>query len=124
MLKTLLSSLVGYKTALLSAMFLAVVVALGVQSFRLDRAQTAVTVLISKNESLVVQIDAQNIGIKSLEVASKARAVAADKAALVSKSVIARAERKALALEAMTAPIDCNAAIELLVLDAKNGGVL
>jgi hypothetical protein len=104
-----------YKNAAIGLALIAFLAALSVQSFRLDRAQTDAVILTAKNESLAVQLDAQNAGIKALEKATAARGVAADKANVIAGKTLARAEAVARAIERAPVPVNCEQAISFLV---------
>jgi hypothetical protein len=121
-LKKLLSTFTVYKNAAIGLALIALLASIGVQTFRLDRAQTALTILTAKSESLAVQLAAQNAGIKALESATAARGLAADKANVIAGKTLAKAEAVARAIEGAPVPKDCEQAISFLVDAAAGAG--
>lgn len=118
MLKNLFSSLVGFKRYLIAAAFLAVLAFAGTQSLRLTLAEGENKTLMAQKEGLTAVISAQNAGVKAVADKGKALDAAAVRATVAVNKLIATAEARARAIEAMPAPKNCEQSIEFLVKDA------
>lgn len=90
----------------------------GVQTFRLDRAQTALLIEESAHRSTKAALDAQAVGVAAVESKSKELLAASERAAKAVQKVAVAAEARARALESAPTPATCQAAIEFLARDA------
>lgn len=123
MLKNLFSSLIGFKSYLIAAAFMAVLAFAGVQTFRLSLTQADNKILTAQKEGLEALISAQNAGVKAVADKSKALEAAAARAEVAVNKIASVAEARARAVLSAPVPKDCPSAIDFLVRDAAMTGV-
>jgi hypothetical protein len=114
----LASTLAACKNTAFGVLLLALLVALGVQTLRLDGAKLKAQALAATLAERNAQLAAQNVGIAAMEAAAAAQRKAAQAAALAAKRALASASARAARIEAAPVPPTCTAAIQLLVDDA------
>lgn len=114
----MLDALSAYKNAAIGIVLLAVLAFAGVQSYRLNTRTLELAVAQADIKTLGAMVGAQNAGIQAVKDAGAKAIEAGTKANANAAKAREAAEARAARLEAMPAPLDCNAALNLLVTDA------
>jgi hypothetical protein len=108
----------AYKNAAIGLVLLAALAFAGVQSYRLNTRTLELAVSQADIKTLGAMVGAQNAGIQAVKDAGAKAIDAGAKANANAAKAREAAEARAQRLEAMPTPIDCNAALQLLITDA------
>lgn len=118
MLASLIARLIPFKAWLVGALALSAAGAIGVQTYRLDRAQGALALEQAQHATTRALLTAQEVGVRALEAESKVLEARAKAAEEKEAEVVTVTKERVRVIRETPKPQNCTAAIEFLVREA------